>query len=93
MYKLIKGNQANFEELLNKFHESEIIDFSCNNDASYFVALVKIDKVVLEKEAKAAAAEIKAVEALKQKEEKAKIAAKKAALKKELEAMEATTEV
>ena len=92
MYKLIIGNQNQFEELLNELAVEEIIDFCCNNDGSRFAALVKIDKAFLEKEAKAEAAVIKAEEAAKVKADKAAIAAKKAALKKELEAMDEVAE-
>ena len=92
MYKLINGNQTRFEELLNELAVEEIVAFCCSNDASKFVALVKIDKAYLEKEAKAEAAKIKAEETAKVKADKAAIAAKKAALKKELEAMDAVAE-
>ena len=91
MYKIINGNQTRFEELLNELTVGEIIQFWCSADASKFVALVKIDEAYLEKEAKAAA-EIKAEEAAKVKADKAELAAKKAALKKELEAMEEVAE-
>ena len=92
MYKLIQGNQTQFEELLNEFAVEEIISFCCNNDASKFAALVKIDEAYLEKQAKAAAAAIKAEDAAKVKADKAALAAKKAALKKELEAMDEVAE-
>ena len=92
MYKLIIGNQTRFEELLNELAVEDIIQFCCNNDASHFAALVKIDEAYLEKEAKAEAAKIKAEEVAKVKADKAAIAAKKAALKKELEAMDAVAE-
>ena len=88
MYKLINGNQTRFEELLNELAVEKIVQFCCSNDASKFVALVKIDEAFLEKEAKAEAVKVKAEEAAKVKADKAAIAAKKAALKKELEAME-----
>ena len=92
MYKLINGNQTRFEELLNELAVAEIVQFCCNNDASRFVALVKIDDAYLEKQAKAEAAAIKTEQAAKVKADKAAIAAKKAALKKELEAMDEVAE-
>ncbi len=88
MYKLINGNQTRFEELLNELAVEEIIQFCCSDDASRFVALVKIDEAYLEKQAKTEAANIKAEEAAKVKADKAATAAKKVALQKELDAME-----
>ena len=92
MYKIINGNQTSFEESLNELAVGEIVSFCCSNDASKFVALVKIDEAYLEKQAKAEVAAIKAEEVAKVKADKAAIAAKKAALKKELEAMDAVAE-
>ena len=88
MYKLIKGNQTAFEELLNREAVEDIIQFCCNNDASYFAALIKLDERAIEDAAKKAEALIKADEAAKAKEAKAKEAARKAALKKELAELE-----
>ncbi len=92
MYKLILGNQTRFEELLNELAVEDIVQFCCSNDASKFVALVKIDEAYLEKEAKAEADKVKAEEAAKVKADKAAIAAKKTALQKELEAMDKVAE-
>ena len=92
MYKLINGNQTSFEESLNELTVGEIVSFCCSNDATKFIALVKIDQASIEKEAKAEAAKIKAEEVAKVKADKAAIAAKKAALKKELEAMDEVAE-
>ena len=92
MYKIINGNQTRFEELLNEFAVGEIISFCCSDDASRFIALVKIDEAYLEKQAKAEAAAIKAEQSAKVKADKAAIAAKKAALKKELEEMDEVAE-
>ena len=96
MYKLIKGNQTAFEELLNREAVEDIIQFCCNNDASYFAALIKLDQKAVEDAAKKADELIKADAAAKAKEVKAKEAAREAALKKELaeikKAKEATKE-
>jgi hypothetical protein len=92
MYKLIQGNQNQFEELLNEVAVEEIVAFCCSNDATKFAALVKIDEAYLEKQAKAETAAIKAEQVAKVKADKAAIAAKKAALKKELEAMDEVAE-
>ena len=49
-YKLIKGNQKNFENLLNEVPKgAEIVSFTCNNDASYFAALMLLSDAVIEK--------------------------------------------
>ena len=85
MYKLINGNQTRFEELINEVIVEEVVDFWCSNDASKFVALVKISIPTIDPKA---AAKIKTEAAAKVKADKAALAAKKAALKKELEAME-----
>ena len=92
MYKIIIGNQTRFEELLNELAVENIIQFWCSNDATKFVALVKIDEAYLEKQAKAEATKVKAEQAAKVKADKAAIAAKKAALKKELEEMDEVAE-
>ncbi len=92
MYKIINGNQTRFEELLNELTVGEIIQFWCSADASKFVALVKIDEAYLEKQAKTEAAKVKAEEVAKIKADKAAIAAKKAALQKELKAMDEVAE-
>lgn len=48
-YKLIKGNQKNFEGLLNELPKgSTIVSFTCSADASYFAALVLLSDAVLE---------------------------------------------
>lgn len=87
-YKLIKGNQANFEALLNELAVEDIIQFCCNGDASYFAALIKIDEAYLEKEKKAAETKVKAELAAKAKADKAAKVAREAELKKELAAIE-----
>ncbi len=89
-YKLIKGNQTNFEKLLNELPKGGVIvSFTCNNDASYFAALVQLSDAVIEnarvKSKKVEDANKKA-DILILKEKQAKEAAKaKAAKKAELE--------
>ena len=86
-YKLIKGNQTNFELLLNKLPKGGvIISFTCNNDASYFAALVQLSDAVLEvarDKSKDKIVKAKKAAIVVQKEKEAKIAAdaKEAAIK------------
>lgn len=88
MYKIINGNQTSFEESLNELGVGEIVSFCCSNDASKYVALVKIDEAYLEKKAKAVEAALKAEEAAKAKADKEAKEAEKEALKKKLAEME-----
>lgn len=95
-YKLIKGNQSNFEKLLNQLPKGGVIvSFTCSNDASYFAALVQLSDAVIEKERDKSKDEVEekkkaAIVLLKEKQakeaEKAK-ADKKAELEKQLEAL------
>lgn len=75
-YKLVKGNQKNFEGLLNELPKGGVIvSFTCNNDASYFAALVQLSDAVIEnaKEKKVALKAIKEkAEIVLQKEKQSK---------------------
>ncbi len=95
-YKLIKGNQTNFEKLLNELPKGGVIvSFTCNNDASYFAALVQLSDAVIEKARDKSKDEVEKkkkadITLLKEKQAKeaAKVKAdKKAELEKQLEAL------
>jgi len=95
-FKLIKGNQNNFEKYLNELPKgAELVSFACSNDASYFCAVIRLSDAVIElardksqdkikKEKIAAIKTKKTLEAQKQAAEKE---AKRAALQKEIDAI------
>ena len=93
VYKLIKGNLTTFVENLNVHPEADIIAFTCSNDGSLLVALVKISKEAIVKEERIAKGKREIEEALKAKAIADEKAAKKAALEAELAKLDNIAEI